>query len=57
VFKGGVQRLKYKGRSRVEIHLGRAEIFQVVRSQRSSALVICEELSEFHKTKGLVEAE
>jgi hypothetical protein len=39
-------------RSRVKIHSGGAEIFQAIRSQRSSALVSCEELSKFRKTKG-----
>ena len=40
-------------RSRVKIHSERAEMFQVVRSRRSSALVSCKEISEFRKTKGL----
>jgi hypothetical protein len=44
---------EYWIRSRVKIHSERAQIFQVVRSWRSSAMVRCEEISEFHKTKGL----
>jgi hypothetical protein len=43
-------------RSRVKIHSGGAKIFQAVRSQRSSALVSCEELSNFAKPKDLEEA-
>jgi hypothetical protein len=40
-------------RSRVKIHLERAEMFQVVQSQRSSRLVSREEIPKFCKTKGL----
>jgi hypothetical protein len=40
-------------RSRVKIHLERAEMFQVVRSRRNSELVSCEEIPKFRKTKGL----
>jgi hypothetical protein len=39
--------------SRVKIHSERTEMFRVVRSRRSSALVSCEEIPEFRKTKGL----
>jgi hypothetical protein len=47
---------EYWIRSRVKIHSERAQIFQVVRSRRSSALVSCEEISNFTKPKDLEEA-
>jgi hypothetical protein len=50
---------KFEGwiRLRVKIHSKKDKIFQSIRSRRSSALVIREDLSKFFKPEDLEEAE